>query len=74
MNPRKLGIVERLRISRCLHGVHLACGCRVGLYETVDEVVLTIVDDPADACQDRSHQADFVISDVDCRLARSEVA
>lgn len=71
---RKLGIVERLRISRCLQGVHLACGCRVGLYETADEVVMTIVDDPADDCADRTHQTDFVIAEVDCRAARSEVA
>lgn len=72
---RKLGVIERLRISRCIHGVHLACGCRVGIYETYDDTVLTIVDDPHDGCVDRAHQADFVIAEVDCRpLPQSEVA
>ena len=73
---RKLGVLERLRIARCLHGVCLACGCRAGIYETTDDVVLTIIDDPDDRCPDRAHQTDFVIADVNMRAvtAHGEVA
>ena len=63
---RKLGLVERLQIVRCIQVVELVCRCRAGVYETIDDIVLTVVDDPHDDCPDRSHQADFVIAEVHC--------
>lgn len=57
-----LGMMERLQLARCVLGRRLPCGCDVGLYEKMDGGILTIVDDPADTCPDRSHQADFVIA------------
>ena len=63
---RKLGWLERLQIAPCISGVQLTCGCRAGVYETFDQVVLTIVDDPDDNCPERGHQADFVITEVRC--------
>jgi hypothetical protein len=60
---RKLGVLERLQIARCVRGARLACGCQVGLYETLEGRVMTVVDSPHDACTDRAHQADFVIAE-----------
>ena len=58
----RLGTMERLQLTRCVLGRRLPCGCNVGLYEKMDGDIITIVDDPSDACRDRTHQADFVIA------------
>jgi hypothetical protein len=62
--PRKLKLVERLQISRCLNGHQLTCGCLVGRYLTHGGQVLTVVDADADECRDRGHQVGFVIGDT----------
>lgn len=59
---RMLTTVERLEIVQCLLARRLPCGCVAGLYQTVTGRVLTVVDEPDDACADRGHQADFVIA------------
>lgn len=61
-NGRMLTMVERLELAQRLLVRRLACGCQVGIYRTLTERVLTIVDDPDDDCPDRGHQADFVIA------------
>ncbi|HEY8551415.1 MAG TPA: hypothetical protein VIL35_15770 [Vicinamibacterales bacterium] len=58
---RKLRILERFQISRCLGGGQLPCGCNVGVYETYDGQLVPVVDAAADSCGDRSHQVDYVI-------------
>ncbi len=60
---RMLTAVERLELARCLLVRVLGCGCEVGLYQTMDGRVLAVVENPADDCPDRGHQADFVITD-----------
>jgi len=60
---RKLRLLERVDITRCLCGARLECGCLVGWYETWGGTVLTIVDDAATTCRERSHLPDFVIQE-----------
>lgn len=60
---RKLRLLERVDITRCLCGARLECGCLVGWYDTFSGTVLTIVDVAATTCRDRSHLPDFVIQE-----------
>jgi hypothetical protein len=53
--------MERLSIARCVSGGALPCGCIAGVYLTRAGRTLTVIDEPADHCRDRSHQADFVL-------------
>ena len=62
-HARKLKLVERLQIMRCLDGRELTCGCVVGHYLTRAGRVLTVVDKDADDCRERLHQVDFVIAE-----------
>jgi len=61
VRSRKLRVVERLEITRCLRGVQLECGCLAGVYQTRAGLLLAVIDATSDRCVDRSHQEDFVI-------------
>ena len=64
-NGRMLTTMERLRLVACVLVRRLPCGCEAGMYQTTTRQLLTIIDDPEDACPDRGHQADFVIAEQD---------
>lgn len=61
VTTRKLRMLERLEITRCLRGVRLECGCLAGVYQTRAGLLLAVIDATSDGCTDRSHQEDFVI-------------
>lgn len=44
-----------MRIRRGLSSRHLPCGCVVGIYETYDAVIVTIVDVRGEDCRDSHH-------------------
>jgi len=60
---RRLGVLERLQILRCLTGVPLACGCQAGLYELAGGDLLAVIDEPHERCRNRDHQVDAVIAE-----------
>jgi hypothetical protein len=45
------------RILRGLGSCRLPCGCLIGIYETYDGRVISIIDAHGDACTDRDHGA-----------------
>lgn len=51
-----------MRILRGLSSKLLACGCIVGVYETYDGHVVTVIDAPAASCAE-GHTAGKVIPD-----------
>jgi len=50
-----------MRILRGLSSKWLPCECLVGVYETYDGLVVTIVDAKGTACADASHRAGHAI-------------
>jgi hypothetical protein len=61
--PRKLRVLEWLRIAHCLQGEQLPCGCVAGTYQTWSGIVLTIVDAPGPACPHADHREHWVIAE-----------
>ena len=48
-----------IHILRGLTSRHLPCGCVVGVYETYDGRVVSIVDVRGDRCEDARHKPGF---------------
>ena len=48
-----------IHILRGLTSRHLPCGCVVGVYETYDGGVVSIVDVRGDRCEDARHKPGF---------------
>jgi hypothetical protein len=44
-----------MAILRGVSSRHLACGCLVGVYETYDSEIVSIVDARAESCVDPAH-------------------
>jgi hypothetical protein len=61
--PRKLRVLERTQIARCLSGQRLACGCLAGRYLTYSDHVLVVIDADADGCALHAHHIDDVIGE-----------
>jgi hypothetical protein len=50
-----------MRILRGLSSKWLTCECLVGIYETYDGLVVTIVDAKGTGCADASHRTGHVV-------------
>lgn len=66
-NTRRLRVMERLQILRCVTGMPLACGCTAGLYEMMSGDLLAVIDTTDDRCRNRDHQPDAVIAEDPAR-------
>ncbi len=71
---RRLGVVERLGIRRCVTGIALACGCQADVYEMASGSLLAVIDTADDDCRNREHQPDMVIADDSARPSPPPVA
>lgn len=57
-----LTTAERAGMAFRLTTRRLSCGCEAGAVTLLDGSELTVIDEPADECRNRSHQADFVVA------------
>ena len=60
-----------MRILRGLSSKWLSCECLVGVYETYDGLVVTIVDAKGTGCAEPSHRAGHVVPREDVRAGNN---
>jgi hypothetical protein len=69
--PRRLTFLERLRITQCIGGAKLECGCVIGRYLTYSGDIVTVLDEVGDDCCDKTHHVDCVITEATLRARPS---
>jgi hypothetical protein len=60
-----------MRILRGLSSKWLPCECLVGVYETYDGLVVTIIDAKGTGCTEPSHRAGHVVPREEVRAAKN---